>query len=253
MLGTRFLQTAAAALVIYGVLGLLISAALIAVGFTAFGQVTSLQQGLDAERASLVQSVRTVSRTVADTATSTTNVQKSIDGARSAADTASGLANQTAGTFRQLARQLNVQVFGMQPFVAVAPQFDQSADQLQQLAISLGDTREALRQNATDVRNVGGDLTQLQRQLDAVAGAMEQPGILGAQQQLLPLQVAFYGMCLLVLLQSIFSVVAGATLFRLQRAMGAQPLLPMLGSRPSPRVAEFEPRPEPETFIVRPE
>jgi hypothetical protein len=228
-----FLRTAAIALEIYGVLGLFITAALLVVGYSTFSQVSTLQAGLERERGSLVQSIRTVSRTLADTAASTTNFQRSIDGARSSADSASGLANQTAGTFRQLGRSLNITLFGLQPLAGLAPQFDQSADQMQQLAISLGQTRDSLAQNGADVRRVGADLGQLQRQLDAVAGALEQPGLLGASQELLPFEIAFYGMCLLVFLQSLFSVVAGAALFRLQRALGSQPLFPHLQRRPA--------------------
>ena len=238
-----FLRTAAIALEVYGILGLFITAALLVVGYSTFAQVSSLQGGLEAERASLVRSIRTVSTTLADTAASTTNFQRSIDGARAAADSASSLANQTAGTFRQLGRGLNISVFGLTPFAGLAPQFDQSADQMQQLAIALGATRDSLAQNGADVRRVGGDLLQLRRQLDAVAAALEQPGLLGASQQLLPFQVAFYGMCLLVFLQSLFSVVAGAALFRLQRALGSQPLFPHL-SRPAltaPTELEREP------------
>jgi hypothetical protein len=173
-----------------------------------------------------------VSTTLADTAASTTNFQRSIDGARASADSASSLANQTAGTFRQLGQGLNISVFGLTPFAGLAPQFDQSADQMQQLAIALGTTRDSLAQNGADVRRVGADLGQLQRQLDGVAAALEQPGLLGASQALLPFEIAFYGMCLLVFLQSLFSVIAGAALFRLQRALGSQPLFPHL-SRPA--------------------
>ena len=229
-----FLRTAAIALELYGVLGLFITAALLVVGYSTFSQVSSLQRGLESERAALVQSIRTVSRTLADTAASTSNFQQSIDGARSAADTASGLANQSAGTFRQLAASLNISIFGAQPLAGLAPQFNQSADQLQQLAISLGTTRDSLAQNGTDVRRVGGDLGQLQRQLDGVAAALERPGLLGASQELLPFEIAFYGMCLLVFLQSLFSVVAGAALFRLQRALGSEPLFPHLRRAPLP-------------------
>src|SRR5919199_1023163 len=121
-----FLWTAAVALVVYGVLGLFITAALLVVGYSTFSQVSSLQGGLERERASLVQSIRTVSTILADTAASTTNFQRSIDGARSAADSASGLANNTAGTFRQLARGMTISVFGVSPFAGLAPQFDQS-------------------------------------------------------------------------------------------------------------------------------
>ena len=240
----RFLRAAAIALAIYGVLGLFITAAMLVVGYSTFSQVNTLQLGLESERASLVQSIRTVSQTVADTAASTTNFQQSVDGARSSADSASGMANQTAGIFRQLARSLNISILGTQPLAGVAPQFDQSADQLQQLAISLGTTRDSLAQNGNDVRRVGSDLAQLRGQLDAVANALEQPGIFGATQQLLPFEFAFYGMCLLVLLQSLFSVVAGAALFRLQRALGSEPLFPAL-RRPALAATEREPEPKP--------
>jgi hypothetical protein len=230
----RFLRSAAIALALYGVLGVVIAAALLVVGVGTFRQVSELQQSLDSERVSLVQSIRTVSRTVADTAASTDDFTTSIEGARSSADAASNLANQTAGTFRQLASGLDIQLFGLRPFAAVGPQFNRSADQLQQLAISLGTTRDALAQNRNDVSRVGADLLQLQRQLDAVANALQRPGILGAAQQLLPFQVAFYGVCLLVLLQSIFSLIAGVALFRLSRALGSEPLLPHLGRRALP-------------------
>src|SRR5262249_55728852 len=95
------------------------------------------------------------------------------------------------------------------------------------LAISLGATRDALTQNGNDVQRVGRDLGQLQTQLDTVATSLEQPGDLGLDaQSLIPFQVAFYGMCLLVILQSAFSIVAGAALYRLQRALGGEPLFP---------------------------
>jgi hypothetical protein len=41
-----------------------------------------------------------------------------------------------------------------------------------------------------------------------------------------PFQVAIYGMCLLVIVQSAFSIVAGVVLYRLQRALGGEALFP---------------------------
>ncbi|MBV9329389.1 MAG: hypothetical protein JO352_37280 [Chloroflexi bacterium] len=228
MVRYRFLTVAAVALGAYGVLGLIIAVAMLVVGFSTFGQVTSLQQTLESERGSLVQSIRTVSATLHDTAGATTGFQQSIDRARAAADQASRLANSSAGTFRGLGTSVSgVTVLGIQPLAGLGPQFSSSADQLQQLAIQLGATRDALAQNGTDVQQVGNDLNQLQQQLDTVAAALSQPGVLGLDaQSLLPFQVAFYGMCLLVLLQSAFSIVAGVVLYRLSRALGGEPLFP---------------------------
>ncbi|MBV8719480.1 MAG: hypothetical protein JOZ65_30795 [Chloroflexi bacterium] len=228
MVRNRFLRSAAVALSAYGVLGLVIAAAMLVVGISTFSQVTRLQNTLESERQSLVQSIRTVSGTLKDTSAATTNFQQSIVGARNAADQASQLANSSAGTFRNLGgTTATVSVLGFQPLASLAPQFNASADQLQQLAITMGITRDSLSQNGTDVQRVGGDLSLLQTQLDAVANSLTQPGVLGLDaQSLLPFQVAFYGMCLLVIVQSAFSIVAGVVLFRLQRALGGEPLFP---------------------------
>ena len=224
----RSLRSAAIALGLYGVLGLFIAAAMLIVGISTFAQVITLQTTLESERVALVQSIRTVSGTLRDTAAATTDFQKSIDNARGAADQASSLANTSAGTFRGLGTNLaTLTILGFQPLAGIAPQFASSADQLQQLAISLGATRDALAQNGSDVQRVGADLGQLQQQLDAVATSLSQPGVLGLEPQgLLPFQIAFYGMCLLVILQSAFALVAGVVLYRLQRALGAEPLFP---------------------------
>jgi len=176
-----------------------------------------VQSTLESERAQLVGSLRTVSGTVKDTANSTNQFQSSIDGARNSADTASKLANDTAGTFRDLANGLNIQIFGIQPLAGVSPQFTRGADQLQQLAISLGTTRDALAQNRGDVQRIGADLNQLQAQLDGMASTLNQPGLFGLPAQALwPFQFAFYGLCLLVVLQSVFSIIGGVALYRVR-------------------------------------
>ena len=229
----RFLRSAAIALGLYGVLGLFIAAAMLVVGISTFAQVITLQTTLESERVALVRSIRTVSGTLRDTSAATSDFQKSIDNARGAADQASSLANTSAGTFRGLGTNLaGLTILGFQPLAGIAPQFATSADQLQQLAISLGATRDALAQNGSDVQRVGSDLGQLQLQLDAVATSLGQPGVLGLEPQgLLPFQVAFYGMCLLVILQSAFALVAGVVLHRLQRALGGEPLFPHVTRR----------------------
>jgi hypothetical protein len=209
------------------------------VGTTTFGQVQTLQATLENERVALVRSIRTVSGTLHDTAGATADFRRSIDSARGAADQASRLANDSAGSFRDMGTNLGaISIFGFQPLAGVTPQFARSADQLQQLAISLGVTREALAQNGTDVQRVGSDLNLVQAQLDIVAASLSQPGVVGLDTRgMLPFQLAFYGMCLLVILQSGFSIVAGIMLYRLQRALGTEALFPALGRRALPEPA----------------
>jgi len=230
-------RSAAIALLVYGVLGLVTTIVMLIVGLATFKQIDALQATVERQRASLVRSIRTVSATVKDTATTTSNFETSIGGARDSADAASKLANDTAGTFRDLGAASNIQIFGVQPLAGIAPQFDRSADQLQQLAISLGATRDALAQNRNDIQRVGTDLTQLNGELDNIANSLDQPGTLGLSAQAqMAFQLVFYGVCLLMLLQSAFSLIAGIALFRLQKGMGDEPLFPVAapGALPAP-------------------
>ena len=233
MNGYRFLRYAAAGLWLYGGLGILVAVALLVVGVSTFGQVITLQRTLETQQTALVQSVRGMSSILRDTAGATADFQHSIDTARNSADQASRLANDSAGTFRGMGASLtSLTILGIQPLGGIQPQFDRSADQLQQLAISLGSTRESLSQNGSDVGRVGGDLSRLQIQLDALASTLGQPGVLGFDiPSLLPFQIAFYGVCLLVILQSAFSIVAGLVLFRLQRTVGTAEFLFALNAK----------------------
>src|SRR5260370_9869474 len=91
----RFLRSAAVALGAYGVLGLFISAAMLVVGTTTFGQVQRLQATLENERVALVQSIRTVSGTLKDTAGATADFRRSIHSPRAAAGHASTCATDS--------------------------------------------------------------------------------------------------------------------------------------------------------------
>src|SRR5579859_1053899 len=123
----RFLRSAAVALGAYGVLGLFIASAMLLVGTSTFGQVASLQATLESERVALVQSIRTVSGTLHDTAGATADFQHSIDSARSAADQASKLANDSAGTFRDMGSTVgSISILGFQPLANLSPQFAHS-------------------------------------------------------------------------------------------------------------------------------
>jgi hypothetical protein len=67
-----------------------------------------------------------------------------------------------------------LQIFGVQPLSSgLAPHFTNSADQLVQLAIELGDTRDSLQKNATDAQRVSGDLGMLRQEPDSLSTALE--------------------------------------------------------------------------------
>ena len=82
MFSYRFLRLAAVALWLYGLLGVVVVAAMLMVGFSAFEQVTSLQKTFETQRTAVVQSVRGMSGTLRDTASATSDFQHSIESAR---------------------------------------------------------------------------------------------------------------------------------------------------------------------------
>src|SRR4051812_38289639 len=102
MFSPRAVRLAAAALLAYGFVGVVITLLVLVVGSAGLAQLGALQGTLEQERIALVRSIRTASSTVRDTATASGDIQISIARARDSADTASKLSNDTAGTFRSL-------------------------------------------------------------------------------------------------------------------------------------------------------
>ena len=215
MLRRAGLRTAALALILYGLFGFLVGATVAIIGYSTFQSVDALRGMLDSERGSLALSLRGVSRTVGDSADATGQFQQTLDGARQSADSAAALASQTAASFRNMAQQVQVQIFGIEPLGGLAPQFQQSADQLDQLAATLASTRDALQSNSADVARVGGDLRGVQQQVNTLAATLDRAGVLVPPAEAeAPFKLAFLGMCALFALQSLFSLLAGIALLR---------------------------------------
>ncbi len=209
------LHTAAVALVGYGVLGLLVAAAMFAVGTTFLAQLQQWAAPVDQQRGSILQTLRGASLTLGDASDASRDLRTSINSARSSATAGADLARSSAASFRSLEQAMQVTVFGLQPFGAAAPQFGQTAGQLEQTATALDDTARSLSANANDVSRLGTDLATLRRQTDTLASALDSAPLLsGAPASLGLFRIAFYGMCLMVALQSLFSLIAGGALLR---------------------------------------
>ncbi|MBI2755126.1 MAG: hypothetical protein HYX52_00285 [Chloroflexi bacterium] len=209
------------ALVAYGLAGAMVTIALISLGTATFRQLSSLRGTLDQQRSSLSDSLRVVSRTIATTASATSDVQASLDGARRSAESASALATNTAYTFRGLAQASGVQVFGLAPFAAIGPQLEANATQMDDLSTALAATGTALRANQGDAGRVGQNLQALRTQVDTVAATIDRLPAAAFTGDQGPLETLFYGMCILFAMQSIFSLLAGAALVREQESLKA--------------------------------
>lgn len=223
------IRLAGLTLATYGVIGLFVAGVLVLVGTSAFREVERAQAELDAERVRLVQGLERVSETFAATAEATTSFEGSLVGARASAEGAAALARDSAANFREVAQAVQLVVFGVQPLGGLAPGFTQMAEQMDQMGTTLSVTGDLLQQNATDVRRVSQDLEQVRDEVGRLAETVDRAGLLlaASQEGLMPFRLAYYGICLLIGMQSLFSLIGGFAVARYlgtRRAMRARAL-----------------------------
>jgi hypothetical protein len=200
-------------LVVYGLVGLAVAVLLLWVGNATFTRVLALTSQLDTQRVAVAGSLDTVATTLADTGNGTQGIQQSVDEARQAALAASQLAAQTAATFDATAQGMNVQIFGLQPFAQVIPQLQSSSVQLQQLSGVLSSTGDALAANNRQISQVSADLNQLEQELHSASSTLRGATALTSMgAALMPLELAFYGLCVVVIMQSLFGILLGMLL-----------------------------------------
>jgi hypothetical protein len=146
------------ALVVYGILGLVLVVGGAAIGLGLASQVERLAVTADGTLAAAVRSTDAAAAAFA-------NVDSSLTEAETSADAAASLSRDASGTLASLARAMELSVFGAQPLLPLAGEFDASSAQasalgetLDRLGGSLGDTR-------TDVARIGTGLEALSAEL----------------------------------------------------------------------------------------
>jgi hypothetical protein len=198
-----WLRPVAAALVAYGIIELLVALVLLVVGLNAWPTLRTLS-------GQVAGSLHASSGTVGSAAAAAGGAQASLDQARQVTDAASQTAFQASTNVRQLGRTLDVQIFGSQPFADLAPRFVDTADNLLQLSTSLAGTSRALAQNGAQAAAVQNELTTTQQQLDQLARTVDTAvGGMGP-----PLLLLVGGTWVLLVLQALLALVAGALMLR---------------------------------------
>ena len=151
-------------LILYGVVGLVLILGGAVIGLGLASRVERLAVTADG---TLVAAVRSTEAA----ADAFTNVDASLSEAEGSADAAASLARDASGTLASLARSMELSVFGAQPLLPLAGDFDASAQQaaalgetLDQVGGSLGDTR-------VDVAQIGAELELLGVELGGLRDA----------------------------------------------------------------------------------
>jgi hypothetical protein len=139
----------------------------------------------------------------------------SLQQARGSASDAASLSRETGSTLDALASAMSLSLFGSQPLLPLADQFQRSADQLRQMGDNLDGIGEALGGNRDDIARVGVRMRALADRLDELEGRVATEQLAGG----IPLTWLYYGFLLWQLLPIAAAAVGAGWLFRHTRAV----------------------------------
>jgi hypothetical protein len=192
------------ALMLYGVLGLLLAGAGTAVGVGTAARVTHLVENVDG-------SLAAAASTVQSTAHSLDGFETSLSEADAAARSAAGIARDASVTMANLSAAMSLTVFGAQPLLPLARDFQRSSEQLVTLSRDLDRVGLALGANIEDLASIRDDLRDLGRRLDAASAG---GGARVTRDGAFPLQALFVGAMAWIALQALGALVAGVLVLR---------------------------------------
>lgn len=154
-------RTLAAALFVYGAVGVALVVVGIVVGMGLAARIERLAVSAD-------DALAAAARTTRATADAFTSVDDNLDQAGASTRTAAALARDAAGTLSSLAIAMEISIFGAQPLVGLAADFNDSAEQATELADALDGVGASLVDTRTDVAVIGVEMERLADDLERV-------------------------------------------------------------------------------------
>jgi hypothetical protein len=195
------------ALILYGVLGLAVIVGGALIGLELASRIERLAATADGTLEAAVRSTDAA-------AGAFTNVDASLSESEASADAAAALARDASGTLASLAQAMGLSVFGAQPLLPLAGEFEASADQ----ASALGDTLESvggsLGDTRIDVASIGTELGGLSAELAALRDTN------GAGGSAPPLRLFVVLLLVWLLIPTFGGLLAGLALLRFPRPSG---------------------------------
>lgn len=150
-------------LIAYGLAGFIIVAGGSVIGLDVAARVERLATSADGALASASRSTRAA-------AGAFTSVDASLAEAQTSADAAAALARDASGTLASLAQAMELSIFGAQPLLPLASEFDTSSTQASALAETLDRVGSSLGDTRPDVDRIGAELDELSGELDTLRG-----------------------------------------------------------------------------------
>jgi len=151
-------------LILYGVLGLVLVLGGAAIGLEVASRIERLTATADGTLAAAARSTDVAAQAF-------TNVDASLSESQDSADAAAELARDASATMGSLSQAMELSVFGAQPLLPLAGEFDASAAQATALAEMLDRVAASLGDSRTDVARIGTELAGLSAELGALRDA----------------------------------------------------------------------------------
>jgi hypothetical protein len=192
----------------YAVLGSVLIVAALLVGGPLVGR-------LDRLTGSAVDTMSAASGAARAAADAFAGLDTSVVQARTSAEDAAALSGETATTLDALATAMGLNLFGAQPLLPLADQFERSAEQMRELSGNLDGIGLALDANREDVATVGDRMGDLADELETLSGRVVDEELAGG----VPLAWLYYGFLLWQLLPILAAAVGAAWIFRHTRVV----------------------------------
>jgi chromosome segregation ATPase len=201
-------STLAWGLVAYGFVGLALSIIGFTFGLDAAGRLERLATASDA-------TLEAAARSTAAAADSFASIDASLVSAESSVQQAATLSADAGETMAALSVAMNLSIFGAQPLQPLADEFDEAAQQAEELSATLSTTAGSVSQVRTDAASIGAELEGLAAELEALRASL--PANPVPIRGLVALLIAY------LTLPAVAALVAGVLLLGAQRAAAEGP------------------------------
>jgi hypothetical protein len=212
------MQVLGVGLVVYGIVGIVLFA-LIAYGVSRpIDRIGALTQAVDDDLAALVDTLDQTEETIRGMSTTVSNVDTSLESAQTATGRSAGIALGLSTAMYGLRDAVGVSIFGTQPLVGLATNFDQAGSQLQLLSEDLGTISTALGVNRADVTNTAAGLVVLADRVASLTETIDAtPDLAVSDKTLNRIELGIYAVLAWMIVLAIGCVVAGIYLIMRER------------------------------------
>jgi hypothetical protein len=163
-IGPGVARAAGIGLVAYGLLGIVLIVVSLVIGGSALGRAERLT-------GSLSSTLTAAATTARSSTTALGNLRGGVAQSSTAADDAGSLVDQASNTSSQLAAAMSLSIFGTQPLLPMAANFNELSTQLQSLSTDLDSISSALDTSGTDLDRLRGDMERLTVRLEELTGS----------------------------------------------------------------------------------